>query len=106
MTSQPAAAGRSTGTGQSAKGEAMVSSSTIPATRNHTSRRSVKRHPRAIAALAILALAGTLTACPEKKGPAEKAGEAVDSAGEKLKDAVTPDGPAEKLGKKIDKATD
>ena len=56
-------------------------------------------------ALGALAMTATLTACPEK-GPGEKAGEAIDNAGDKLKDAVTPDGPAEKLGKKIDKATD
>jgi hypothetical protein len=59
-------------------------------------------------ALVLMALAATLTltACPDKKGPAEKAGEAIDDGAEKLKDAVTPDGPAEKLGKKIDRATD
>lgn len=62
---------------------------------------------RRIVALVLVACAATLTftACPDKKGPAEKAGEAVDNGVDKLKDAVTPDGPAEKLGKKIDKAT-
>ena len=56
-------------------------------------------------ALGAIAMTATLTACPEK-GPGEKAGEAIDDAGDTWKDAVTPDGPAEKLGKKIDKATD
>ena len=56
-------------------------------------------------ALGAIAMTATLTACPEK-GPGEKAGEAIDDAGDTLKDAVTPDGPAEKLGKKVDKATD
>lgn len=62
---------------------------------------------RRIAALVLgaFAMTATLTACPEK-GPGEKAGEAIDDAGDKLKDAVTPDGPAEKLGEKIDRATD
>ena len=63
---------------------------------------------RRIVAMVLEACAATLTftACPDKKGPAEKAGEAVDNGVDKLKDAVTPDGPAEKLGKKIDKATE
>ena len=62
---------------------------------------------RRIAALVLnaFAITATLTAYPEKS-PGEKAGEAIDDAGDKLKDAVTPDGPAEKLGKKIDRATD
>ncbi len=74
-------------------------------------RRSTVARPagakRRIAALVLgaFAMTATLTACPEK-GPGEKAGEAIDDAGDKLKDAVTPDGPAEKLGKKIDRATD
>lgn len=41
-----------------------------------------------------------------KEGPAERAGEKMDNAGDKVKDAVTPDGPGEKAGKKIDKAVD
>lgn len=41
-----------------------------------------------------------------KKGPAEKTGESLDRAGDKVHDALTPDGPAEKAGKKIDKAVD
>jgi len=63
---------------------------------------------RRIAALVLAAVAAsfTLTACPEKKGPAEKAGEALDDAADSVKDAVTPDGPAEKLGEKLDEATD
>jgi predicted small lipoprotein YifL len=41
-----------------------------------------------------------------KKGPAERAGASIDRAGDKVRDAVTPDGPAEKAGKKIDHAVD
>ena len=47
-----------------------------------------------------------LTACEKKKGPAEKAGEKVDHAIDKVKDKLDPAGPAEKAGRKIDKALD
>jgi hypothetical protein len=40
----------------------------------------------------------------KEKGPAERAGENVDSAVEKVKDAVDPKGPVEKAGEKVDKA--
>ncbi|MFA5699697.1 MAG: hypothetical protein WC913_00270 [Desulfuromonas sp.] len=53
----------------------------------------------------ILGLALTLAAC-EKKGPMEKAGEKVDQAVEKTKDAINPKGPAEKAGEKIDDAAE
>ena len=49
----------------------------------------------------VLALGG----CREK-GPAEKAGEKLDKAGEKISDTLDPKGPAEKLGREIDKAVD
>lgn len=71
-----------------------------------TRRARAPRRRVATLVLAAFAITATLTACPEKKGPAEKAGEALDDAGDSLKDAVTPDGPAEKLGEKIDEATD
>jgi len=74
----------------------------------HASIRVGRAPRRRIAALVLAAVAAsfTLTACPEKKGPAEKAGEALDDAADSMKDAVTPDGPAEKLGEKLDDATD
>ena len=50
------------------------------------------------------ALVLSLTGC-EKKGPAEKAGQKIDNAGENVKDAINPKGPAEKAGEKIDNAT-
>jgi hypothetical protein len=53
---------------------------------------------------AIVVTAGT-PGCREK-GPAEKAGEQVDKAADKLKDAIDADGPAEKAGKAIDDAVD
>jgi hypothetical protein len=64
-----------------------------------------RRRRLATLVLAALAATATLTACPEQKGPGEKAGEALDDAGDSLKDAVTPDGPAEDLGEKLDDAT-
>ena len=74
----------------------------------HRKPRAARSHRRRIATLVLAAFAAsfTLTACPEKKGPAEKAGEALDEAAENMKDAVTPDGPAEDLGEKLDEATD
>lgn len=67
--------------------------------------RSAQKRRIAALILGAFAITVTLTGCPEK-GPGEKAGEAIDDAGESLKDAVTPDGPAEDLGEKIDEATD
>ena len=60
-----------------------------------------------ILALAAVAAIGTpsCTGCREK-GPVEKAGEKVDEAIDKMKDAVDPKGPAERTGEKIDRALD
>ncbi len=49
-------------------------------------------------------MGGALAACDDK-GPAEKAGEKLDDAGQSVKDAINPPGPAEKAGRDIDKAT-
>ncbi len=51
----------------------------------------------------LFPFAVSIVAC-KPKGPAEEAGEKVDSAVESLKDAVDPKGPVEKTGEKIDKA--
>ncbi|HUD52807.1 hypothetical protein [Parvibaculum sp.] len=51
----------------------------------------------------VLPLMGALAACDDD-GPAEKAGEKIDNAGQSLKDAVDPPGPAEKAGRDVDKA--
>jgi hypothetical protein len=53
--------------------------------------------------LCLLPLVGSVVSCREK-GPAEKAGEKIDSAADKIKDAVDPKGPGEKVGEKIDDA--
>jgi hypothetical protein len=44
-----------------------------------------------------------LVSCKEKS-PAERTGEKIDNAVEKVKDAVDPKGPVEKAGEKIDNA--
>jgi len=43
---------------------------------------------RLVIALALSSVALATSACPEKKGPAEKAGEKIDKAIDKTKDAV------------------
>ena len=55
-------------------------------------------------ALAITALALGSTACPEKKGPAEKAGEAIDETVDKL--THPGEGAVEKAGRKTGEAID
>lgn len=56
-----------------------------------------------------MTLSFMLVACQEK-GPAEKAGEAIDKAVEDTKDAIedaaNPQGPAEKTGEAIDDAVE
>lgn len=52
--------------------------------------------------LCLFPLAASVVSC-KPKGPAEKAGESVDKAVEKMKDAVDPKGPVEKAGEKVDK---
>jgi len=56
-----------------------------------------------IAAFCLIPLIAPLSSCKEK-GPAEKAGEKLDEAGENIKDAVNPKGPVEKAGEKVDDA--
>jgi outer membrane lipoprotein-sorting protein len=51
----------------------------------------------------LIPLFVSVSSCKEK-GPAEKTGEKVDKALEKVEDAVDPKGPAEKAGEKVDKA--
>jgi len=76
--------------------------------RQGLARASDRARPwhHSVAVAAALAAALSLTACPDRDGPAENAGEKVDKAVDGMKDAVDPDGPAEKLGEKLDDATD
>ncbi|MBV8097462.1 MAG: hypothetical protein JO110_30305 [Acetobacteraceae bacterium] len=56
----------------------------------------------AFAALILVSLAAA--ACSDREeGPATKAGQAVDQAGQNVKDAIDP-GPAQKAGRSIDRA--
>lgn len=62
------------------------------------------KHTRKLLALfAFIALLAGAVGC-EKKGPMEKAGEAVDKAAEDVKDAFKKDGPMEKAGEALDDA--
>ncbi|MEO7100772.1 MAG: hypothetical protein ABI162_15525 [Luteolibacter sp.] len=56
-----------------------------------------------VMSLCLMPVVASMVSCKEK-GPAEKAGESIDRAAEKVKDAVDPKGPAEKTGEKIDRA--
>jgi MT0933-like antitoxin protein len=60
-------------------------------------------HKILLASLPALVLG--LGAC-EDKGPAESAGQEIDQAVEKAKEAVDPQGPAERAGEKIDEAAE
>jgi hypothetical protein len=53
--------------------------------------------------LCLFPLVGSVVSCREK-GPAEKTGEKIDEAADKIEDAVNPKGPVEKAGEKVDKA--
>jgi MT0933-like antitoxin protein len=69
----------------------------------------IVRVPNGLYAVLVVAMLGTsslaMTACEKPKGPAEKAGEEVDKAIDKVSDAVDPKGPAEKAGRALDRAT-
>lgn len=56
--------------------------------------------------VSALAMIATLSGCPRHKGPAERAGEKLDRAADKVEDAVDPKGPLEKAGRKIDRAVE
>ena len=52
----------------------------------------------------IIFSAGLMVGGCREKGPAEKVGEKLDKAGEKISDTLDPKGPAEKAGRQVDKA--
>lgn len=68
-------------------------------------RRNGGRRAAHLATGLVLVATLALTGCP-KKGTAEKAGEAIDRATDKVSDALSPKGPAEKAGRAIDRATE
>ena len=53
----------------------------------------------------ILVLCLSAVAACHREGPAERAGQKMDNAGQSLKDTIDPPGPAEKMGRSIDRAT-
>lgn len=57
-----------------------------------------------IAPVLALGVAVLFVGC-EQKGPAQKAGENLDKAGQNVKDAVDPPSTGEKVGREIDKRT-
>ena len=59
-----------------------------------------------VLAIGLAAGGATLLGGCREKGPAEKAGEKVDNAMEKVEDKLDPKGPVEKAGRKIDTAVD
>lgn len=61
----------------------------------------MKRGKTLLISLAMILLMLGLSAC-EQEGPAERAGEKVDAAAERAKEAVDPQGPAERAGEKAD----
>jgi hypothetical protein len=66
----------------------------------------MKTRSTTLAGLAfVLAGAFTLGAgCESEKGPAEKAGEAIDKGAQNVKDTISPPGPGEKAGRAVDNA--
>jgi hypothetical protein len=59
---------------------------------------------RTVLAIAIVTLALGTTACPEKKGPMEKAGEKIDETVDKM--THPGEGSVEKAGRKAGEAVD
>jgi predicted small secreted protein len=54
---------------------------------------------------AILAVCLSGVAACNTEGPAERAGEKVDDAGQAMRDTIDPPGPTERMGRSIDRAT-
>jgi ABC-type oligopeptide transport system substrate-binding subunit len=77
----------------------------LKTTTNTATPRMVRRVATHLATGLALAATLSLAGCPEK-GTAEKAGEAIDNAKDKVSDTLNPKGPAEKAGRSIDRATD
>lgn len=61
---------------------------------------------RKLALVFVLGLGTLGLAACEQEGPAEQAGEKVDSAIERAGDAINPQGPAERAGEAVDDAAE
>lgn len=81
----------------------------LPAHGTHGAEAGMK-HSRLIGTVLAVGLAlggATLTSGCREKGSAERAGEKVDHAMDKVEDTLDPPhGPAERAGRKIDRAID
>lgn len=66
-------------------------------------RQEIKNRSVWLAGSSLLAMV-MLVGC-ESKGPAEQAGEKIDTGIQKAKDTISPPGPAAKAGRGLDKAT-
>jgi hypothetical protein len=53
----------------------------------------------------LLASASLFSACAAHKGSAQRAGEKIDNAADKVSDTVNPKGPAQRAGRALDRAT-
>ena len=53
----------------------------------------------------LLGSVAALSGCEANKGPAERAGERIDKAGQNVRDVVDPPSPTQKLGREVDRAT-
>jgi len=65
-------------------------------------RKETQRRLAPLVAMLLTAVV-PLAGC-ESQGPAQKAGENIDTGLQRAKDAVTQPGPAEKAGRAVDKA--
>ena len=74
-------------------------------TNSATPRVNARRLATHLATGLVLALTLGLAGCPDK-GPAEKAGQAIDNAKDKVSDTLDPKGPVEKAGRAVDRATE
>lgn len=61
---------------------------------------------RLLSVAIAISMAVLLASCEEDKGPAEKIGQQVDEAVDKMAEQVESEGPAEKAGERIDQALD
>ncbi|MBF5095288.1 hypothetical protein F1643_13265 [Azospirillum sp. INR13] len=74
-----------------------------------TGRRAPRKKESVMLTLlrtAVLVLPLVAVAACHNEGPAERAGESIDNAGQNIKDAIDPPGPAEKAGRAVDRAVD
>jgi predicted small secreted protein len=70
-----------------------------------TNLRKMREKSMTLLRAAILAVCLAGVAACNTEGPAERAGEKVDNAGQAMQDKIDPPGPVEQMGRSIDRAT-